>query len=168
MTSRNNRAFLRAARKIGCLGVPALLAALAWQVWTGRGSLFGEWAAFELGILLAGGATFLLLFFLMDTTTPGARLLSMPWLQYLGVVSYEWFLLHQPVIRACRKQANGAHGSLLVYFVIVVLPMVATLVAAVLINRFISLPIIEWGRARFSRTHPPRALSSSIPPNTSN
>ena len=162
-TSRNRGADLPGS-KIGWLGVLTLFLALAWHAWTNQSRVSDKWVAHTVGILLAGLATFLMLFFLTDAPNPGSRLFSKSWVKYLGVVSYEWFLLHQPVIRAFRDHAGGSHGNLLVYCFIVITPMILTLIAAGLIYRFFSLPIIEWGRTRLLRHRSPRPDRHSLPP----
>jgi peptidoglycan/LPS O-acetylase OafA/YrhL len=99
---------------------------------------------------LIGLSTFLLLFFLLDSGSLGSRLLAMPVLRYLGLISYEWFLFHQPAIAEFRKWMGAANGDLGRYLFTVGSPMVLSLGAAALVYHFYSMPIIKWGRKRFA------------------
>lgn len=134
----------------GYVGAVFLIGALAWQTWTIQSGLSAYWYTHAIKQLLANVATFLLLFFIFDCRTWGSRIFSWRWLKYLGVVSYEWFLLHQPFINLSRKWSGGSDGNLIKYLFIIVGPMVLTMVAAILMYHFFSVPIIEWGRRRIA------------------
>lgn len=136
--------------RLGYVGMFFLLATLIWQAWVLQQDLSGQWHTHAIKQLLIDITTFLLLFFIFDRRTWGARFFSMPWLKYLGVISYEWFLLHQPIMRLFRKWSGSADGSLIKYLFIILTPMILTLIAAVLIYHFFSAPIIEWGRRRLA------------------
>ena len=140
-----------AGGKRGYAGLGLLLAALLWQTVVFRTGLDGRWFAHALATLLTGLATLLLLFLLLEPHTLAARVFSARWLKYLGIISYEWFLLHQPVIHYFRRSVGHAQGNLLTYLFIVVTPMILTLIAAAIMYEFFSAPIIEWGRARLAK-----------------
>lgn len=123
---------------------------LLWQVWVTENGLGSQWYAHEVKQLLANVATFLLLFFIFDGNALGCRWLSAPWLKYLGLISYEWFLFHQPVILLFRQLAGGADGSLVAFLVIALVPVLLTLGLSIAIYHYFSAPIIEWGRKRIA------------------
>ena len=134
--------------RFGYLGLVVLLSALLWQLWASQHLLSAHWFTHAIKQLLADVATFLLLFFIFDRQALGTRIFSAPWLNYLGVISYEWFLLHQPIILLFRRYSESAGGSLAKYLYITLTPVLLTLVFAILIYHFFSAPIIEWGRKR--------------------
>lgn len=136
--------------RFGYLGFILLIATLLWQTWVVQNHLTAHWYGHAVKQLLADTATFLLLFFIFDGRALGTRLLSSAWLSYLGVISYEWFLLHQPIILLFRQAAGSAGGSLTKYLFIILTPMALTLGAAILMYHFFSAPIIEWGRQRLA------------------
>lgn len=104
---------------------------------------------FEFTRTVPAVGTFLTLFFAFSPNSFGARLLSSPPLMFVGVVSYEWFLIHQPIFFWIRDLAGSAQGSLVRYAFIVVAPAIATFVIGVAIYRWFSLPIMRWGRSTF-------------------
>jgi peptidoglycan/LPS O-acetylase OafA/YrhL len=136
--------------RLGYVGLVILLATLLWQTWVSQNGLSMYWYTHAIKQLLADIATFLLLFFIFDGHAQGTRLFSAPGLKYLGVISYEWFLLHQPIILLSRRLSGGAGGNLFQYFLIVFTPILLTLIAAILIYHHFSAPIIEWGRRRIA------------------
>lgn len=90
--------------------------------------------------------TFLMLFFVFDPRCAGSRFLSLPVLRFLGVVSYEWFLTHQPAQNLVRTWMGSAQGSLGRYLFTIGAPSLLTLGLAVLLYQSFSLPILKWGR----------------------
>ncbi len=97
--------------------------------------------------LLIGVSGFLLLFFLFDPQCFGARILSLQWLRFVGVVSYEWFLFHQPVIFLFREILPQTHGNMVLYLVKTFTPAGLSFLFAVLLYRYFSLPIMNRVRA---------------------
>jgi peptidoglycan/LPS O-acetylase OafA/YrhL len=142
--------------RLGYVGVIFLFATLGWQTWVVHHGLSTHWYTHAIKQFLVDAATFLMLFFIFDGRTWGSRVLSWRWLKYLGVISYEWFLLHQPFINLSWKWSGGADGSLIKYLFIVLAPMVLTLIAAILMYHFFSGPIIEWGRRRIAAKSGPK------------
>ncbi|MCU0783293.1 MAG: acyltransferase [Verrucomicrobia bacterium] len=145
--SRKNPGLVKHWSAVGYAGVVLLTAVMALRAWTTMQHDYFRWID-ELGLHLCGLATFLMLFFVFNPATPGARLLSRPGLRYLGLVSYEWFLLHQPMIMESIRFWGSARGSFGRYLLIVGVPMILSLAIAMFIYHFFSMPIIQWGRKK--------------------
>jgi peptidoglycan/LPS O-acetylase OafA/YrhL len=88
-------------------------------------------------------ATFLMLFFVFDPSCAGSRLLGSAWLRFTGIVSYEWFLFHGPVVNYFSETFGKTHGSLLQYGLKTVAPLAVTFVFSVAVYRWFSLPILN-------------------------
>jgi peptidoglycan/LPS O-acetylase OafA/YrhL len=95
---------------------------------------------FEYVLGLAG---FLMLFFVYDPTQWGARLLSNHWLRFTGIISYEWFLFHAPVIRTYESWFGATNGNVLSWANIVFVPALVTYIFSAFIYRYFSLPIMR-------------------------
>jgi peptidoglycan/LPS O-acetylase OafA/YrhL len=78
------------------------------------------------------------------------RWLSAPWLRWCGIISYEWYLFHQPMILWARELFGPAHGNIAKYSLILGVPLVASVIVAALVYRNYSLPILQYGRAKKS------------------
>jgi peptidoglycan/LPS O-acetylase OafA/YrhL len=100
----------------------------------------------ELTQLVRGTGSFLILFFIFDSECWMTRFFASPAMRFLGAVSFEWFLIHQPVLNGARALAVSAHGSLPRYFVIILIPVLVTLGVSTLLYYYFSLPILRWGR----------------------
>ena len=103
---------------------------------------------------LAGIVAFLILFLIFAPTCLAVRFLSSPLLRFTGLISYEWYLLHEPVIFFARWWWGSAHANALRYMVILGVPVVFTFLVAAAIYHFYSLPILKWGRSRLSAKRP--------------
>lgn len=90
----------------------------------------------------------LLLCYVADANHPRVRLLSWPWLRWLGIISYEWYLFHQPIIVWARQSFGPAGGSWIKFGLIVGGSLVVGLALAAVIYRWFSLPILKRGRSR--------------------
>jgi len=125
--------------------------------------LWGNWAA-EFGIrahptrwsveishFLPALAAMLMLFFIFDRETPGSRFLSQNWLRFTGIISYEWFLFHGPVVRWFQTHTGPSHGSLPAYAYRTILPLLISFVFSVLVYRLFSLPILNHIRNRLKQ-----------------
>jgi peptidoglycan/LPS O-acetylase OafA/YrhL len=86
------------------------------------------------------------LFFVFDQSSLGARFLCMPWLRWLGMVSYEWYLLHQPLFQLLWNGKTG--GNVLKYLWITLGSAGGSLLLAALMYRYFSLPILKWARGK--------------------
>jgi peptidoglycan/LPS O-acetylase OafA/YrhL len=89
-----------------------------------------------------------LLFLVANVRHPLARMLCAPWLRWCGIISYEWYLCHQPMIGWARGTFGPAGGNLFKYGAIVGGSFLASLMVAALAYRFFSLPILKFGRAK--------------------
>jgi len=94
-------------------------------------------------MMLAGA---LALFFVFDQKLAGARFLCMPWLRWLGMVSYEWYLLHQPLFQLLWDGKTG--GNILKYLWVTLGSAGGSLLLAALMYRYFSLPILKWARVK--------------------
>jgi len=95
---------------------------------------------FEYGLGLAG---FLMLFFVYDPTQWGARFFSNHWLRFTGIISYEWFLFHQPVVRTYFSWVGAPYGNVLSLANVIIAPALATYIFSAFIYRYFSLPIMR-------------------------
>jgi len=89
-----------------------------------------------------------LLCYAANPRNPVAKLLCAPWLRWCGVISYEWYLFHQPMVFLSRDFLGPAGGSLVRYCVILAVPLLFSLGVAALVYRKFSLPILKYGRSR--------------------
>jgi len=95
----------------------------------------------------------LLLFFVANPQEMCARLLCMPWLRWFGIISYEWYLFHQPIVIWTREILGKAQGSVLKYMLIVGGPLLASLIFSALVYRCFSLPLLKYGRSKTGKSH---------------
>ncbi len=140
---------------LGYVGVIMIITSLVLGVvWTAQFDVISHPARWmvESDHLLIGVSGFLLLFFLFDPQCFGARLLSTQWLRFVGVVSYEWFLFHQPVIFLFRELCPKTHGNAILYLVKTIMPAGLSFLLAVLLYRYFSLPIMNRVRAGIKRS----------------
>ena len=82
-----------------------------------------------------GLSVFLLLFFVYAPSSPIARFLCHPWLRFTGIISYEWFLFHTPVIVFFRTWMGASSGNLPKFLFIVITPVVATFIFSAALYR---------------------------------
>jgi peptidoglycan/LPS O-acetylase OafA/YrhL len=82
-----------------------------------------------------------------DPRQPVARILCVPWLRWCGIVSYEWYLFHQPIILWARHFFGPANGVLYKYVAIIGGSFLVGMILTALIYRFFSLPILRYGRS---------------------
>jgi peptidoglycan/LPS O-acetylase OafA/YrhL len=67
------------------------------------------------------------------------------------LISYEWYLVHQPIALWARDSFGPAGGNVIKFGVIVGGSLVLGLIIAALVYRYFSLPILKYGRSRHSR-----------------
>ena len=137
--------------RFGYLGMAILVGAalliFLCEHYAKKGAAPGRWEV-EMRHFLPGIGAFFLLFFVFDAGCLAARIFAAPAMRFLGIVSYEWFLIHQPAQHFYRLWTNGSQGSFLRYFCIVGSSAVFSLALAALIYHQFSLPIMKWGRAK--------------------
>jgi hypothetical protein len=95
-------------------------------------------------VMMAGGGA--ALFFVFDQNCRGSRSLCMPWLRWLGMVSYEWYLVHQPIFQWLWDGKTGGH--VLKYLWVTLGSAGVSLILAALMYRYFSLPILKWARSK--------------------
>jgi peptidoglycan/LPS O-acetylase OafA/YrhL len=110
----------------------------------------------EIFHLLPATSAFLMLFFVFNPACIGARVLGHSSLRFIGIVSYEWFLFHQPVVSLFHDMFGQTRGSLVLYIGKTVLPLALTFGFSVIVYRFFSLPLMNRIRGNTLRnTEPP-------------
>jgi len=142
---------IQALSLFGYAGLVLLAASLGfWRYWSLSFDIQdhpARWST-EVFHLLPSAATFLMLFFVFDPKCFGARILSHPWLRFIGIVSYEWFLFHQPVVSLFHEIFGKQRGSVGFYFLTVIAPLALTFCFSVFVYRYFSLPIMNWVRGK--------------------
>ncbi len=93
-------------------------------------------------------ATGCLLFYIANTTRLVPRLLCAPALRWCGIVSYEWYLFHQPIVLWARHFFGPAEGNRLRYIEIVGGSFLFSGILAGIIYQYVSLPLLRYGRGR--------------------
>jgi peptidoglycan/LPS O-acetylase OafA/YrhL len=88
------------------------------------------------------------LFLVADAECLAARILCNPLLRWFGIISYEWYLFHQPIFIWFKKTFGPANGSISVYMLIVGGSFMTSLFLAALVYKYFSLPILKYGRSR--------------------
>lgn len=114
--------------------------------------------------ILPSLSCFLLMFFLFDSGCAGSRFFSWGPLRFIGLVSYEWFLFHQPVMLLFRHSFAEGQGSILLYLLKTAVPIVLTFLFSVAVYRYFSFPLLQWGRGRQPKKD--QAVSAVAPPTT--
>lgn len=90
----------------------------------------------------------LMLCYVAEAQSPRTRWLALPGLRWLGIISYEWYLLHQPVLAWFRDWTGEAGGNLTRFAAINGAGVLISLTLAAVLYRFFSLPILKRGRSR--------------------
>ncbi|HEY4415408.1 MAG TPA: acyltransferase [Verrucomicrobiae bacterium] len=148
------REHVRVLGLFGYVGTALLLATLVlWGSWVDHYNLAAKptrWSV-EVSHLLPGLATMLMLFFVYDSQSLGARIFSFQPLRFTGIISYEWFLFHLPVVSWFQDHYERPHGSILAFVWRTIVPLVITYGLAVLVYRYFSLPILHRIRDRLKR-----------------
>jgi peptidoglycan/LPS O-acetylase OafA/YrhL len=157
---------LRPLSILGYVGMGLMVVTVIfWGSWTTQFDIrthVPRWSV-EISHFLPAVATMLMLFFVFDPGSLGARVLSMGWLRFTGIISFEWFLFHGPVVEWFKEHYSGpTHGSFTAYAWRTVLPVVITYIFAVLVYRYFSLPILNGVRDRLKSS--PKARSKILGP----
>ena len=137
---------LGALSVFGYAGVALMLITLVgWGAWVSQFDIRAHptrWSV-EAGHLLPALAALLLLFFVFDPASAGARFFSQGWLRFTGIISYEWFLFHGPIVQWFHQHTGPTHGSVAAYAWRTLVPMAVTFVFSALVYRYFSLPILN-------------------------
>jgi peptidoglycan/LPS O-acetylase OafA/YrhL len=145
---------LRALAAFGLAGLALMAATLVlWGMWTGEFGIRAQatrWSV-EISHFLPALAAMLMLFFLFDRDGLGSRILSLGWLRFIGIVSYEWFLFHGPFVRWFHDHFGASHGNAFAYAERTILPLVLSFGVSVLIYRYFSSPILHRVRDRLQQ-----------------
>jgi len=91
-------------------------------------------------------ASGLLLLLVANPEHPVVRWLCHPVLRWCGIISYEWYLFHQPIFYCFRLNLGPAGGDVLIYAEIMIGSLVTGLLVSALVYRLFSLPILKRGR----------------------
>ena len=141
---------LNALSLFGYAGIAMMFVTLVfWGLWIKEFDIRAHptrWAI-EVGHWLPALATMLMLFFVFDPLSFAAQILSAGWLRFTGVISFEWFLFHGPVVQFFHEHSGPTHGNALAYAWRTVMPLVLTFVFSALVYRYFSLPILRRVRA---------------------
>ena len=143
----------RSLRAVGYLGSLLLLLScsyFAFRAYHASPGAVSSRLDIELQQFLPGLSAFLMLFFVFDSECSGARVFCSPLFRFLGIVSYEWFLFHQPAQFQFREWFGSSGGSMIRFLFIVITPSLLTLSFAAFVYHRFSLPILQWGRAKVS------------------
>ena len=156
------REHLRPLSLFGYVGVLLMLVSLIfWGLWVRQFGILSQptrWGV-EIGHLLPSLAAMLMLFFVFDARSLGARVLGCAPLRFIGIISYEWFLFHGPIVGWFHGLFPGqSHGNVLAYAWKTVVPLAATFIFAILVYRYFSLPILNHVRDRLKPVKPTASL----------
>ncbi|MEP6669624.1 MAG: acyltransferase family protein [Chthoniobacter sp.] len=145
------REHLRALSLFGYVGLLFMAVTLLfWGYWGARFGIRAQptrWSV-EISHFLPAVASLLMLFFTFDPACRGARWLSFRWLRFTGMVSYEWFLFHGPIVGWFHSATGATHGSVMAYAWRTIVPLVITFGFSVIVYRWFSLPILNRIRGR--------------------
>lgn len=144
---------LRPLSVLGYMGLLLVVVTLlSLGYWSEHFSILAQptrWSV-EIGHFLPGLAAMLTLFFVFDPTCLGFRVLSIRWLRFIGLVSYEWFLFHGPVVSWFHENTGPSQGNIFAYAWRTVVPLAITFGFSVMFYRMISLPILNSIRRRLA------------------
>jgi peptidoglycan/LPS O-acetylase OafA/YrhL len=98
--------------------------------------------------ILPSVATFFMLFLVFNPDDMVSRLLAHPALRFIGLVSYEWFLLHMPFVSLSHDLFGSTDGNFTKYLLKTILPLVLSFGLSVLLYRYFSLPLMNRIRGR--------------------
>lgn len=141
--------------RIGYCGIGLLVATLmAWSCINLKIDIYHQvffWSS-ETFRFLSAFSGFLLLFFVFDPMALGSKILGASGLQFIGIVSYEWFLFHGPLVNWARGFIAHPNGQLLPYVLQTLIPLAATFIFSALVYRYFSLPILNRVRDHLKKS----------------
>jgi peptidoglycan/LPS O-acetylase OafA/YrhL len=130
-------------------GVALLIGMIVWGGWLQFASIetFPLDETVSLGVKVACG---LILLCVGNPRALLSRVFSHPALRWCGIISYEWYLFHQPLATTTRQIFGSAEGNIFRYSAILAGPFLVSVVFSAAVYRFFSLPILRFGRSRHS------------------
>jgi peptidoglycan/LPS O-acetylase OafA/YrhL len=137
---------------IGFLGFiiwPLALVTLAWMRFQHSTSLWLHWVE-QMAEMTASAC---LLTYVANPQHAIARLLCAPWLRWCGIISYEWYLIHQPLVLWSRDFFGPANGNVLKFVLMIGVPFMVSTVFAAFIYRCFSMPLLKWARGSYASAH---------------
>jgi len=134
--------------KCAPLGLFGLIIALWLSSWAVTYGTPHAGLCHKIAHLLVILSTGLLLTFVANPQAASRWFLDNPVLRWLGIISYEWYLLHQALFWFTWKILGNADGSVMIYLTKVMVPGVISLILAAIFYRFFSLPILVATRGR--------------------
>lgn len=93
----------------------------------------------------------LMLCYIADARYMVSQWLCFSPLRWLGLISYELYLIHQPVALWMRKSLGPCDGAVGKYIVVVGSALIVSMVSSALFYKFFSLPILQAGRKNHLR-----------------
>ncbi len=132
---------------LGTVGVLLWLAALPLAAWTSTHAALMDVPAGPNPPWIEKIGSGLLLCFVANPKHPVARFLSSPGLRWCGIISYEWYLIHQPIIVWAHQVFGFAGGNAVKYVATVGGSFLLSGILSALTYRFFSLPILRYGRS---------------------
>jgi len=85
----------------------------------------------------------LMLFYVLDQNYFSVKIISNPLLRWFGLISYEWYLFHQPIYQWTKKFMGNPHGSLIKFAITNIGSFICSIILACIIYRYFSLPILK-------------------------
>jgi peptidoglycan/LPS O-acetylase OafA/YrhL len=89
---------------------------------------------------------FFLILMVANPLTQGAMIFKFQLLRWFGLISYELYLIHQPIILWSRTLIGTCSGNILKYILYSIGTFSLSVLLAALIYRYISLPILKNAR----------------------
>jgi peptidoglycan/LPS O-acetylase OafA/YrhL len=133
--------------KLGDVGFLCLLLALVSSGLSAVHPLYSEWHAL-VGpwlIKLSGG---LMLCYVADPQYVVSRWLCAAPLRWFGIISYELYLIHQPIALWARAAVGSCDGSVVKYIGLVGGSFLTSVAIAAIFYKLFSLPILQAGRKK--------------------
>lgn len=131
---------------MGCIILVLSMIAQAWSVVF----LGGAWGISKIVYFIQLGAVGLMILLVLDSRHWLSLGLSARPLRWLGIISYEWYLFHQPIHHLYSHFVGAADGSLMKWLLRISAVFASSLAIAAVVYLFFSKPILEWGRRKAS------------------
>ena len=116
----------------------------------------GSVEVFRWVVKIAGG---LLLCYIANPQYRVSMWLCVAPLRWLGLISYELYLVHAPIMIWAKESFGPCAGSLAKYIALAGGSFLASVVIAALFYKFFSLPILQAGRRKHVHATVPQTVS---------